>query len=630
SVPSGYAADDIRLYQLRSDGSWEVYHEYEHDASRRMVIIEENFLEVDSVILMIDTQPPSVTLQTNIDDPVVAQTDLSYTVDVSDNVAVLDIVLEYARGEDSTESHPTGINYDTAAGTITATVLGTYVTNDNGPRVYLSVSDGRHTHTLDLSRQVSRDEASDILTTAGQWVPLRTTAILDNDALAPVIDGVTGGGYNNTVCRVYRYFDPNATTDYSNGPHAWVEYSAAKPDVFALEPGKLMWTKTSGSPRLSFGSGVTVSLRDTFELRLPAGRWTDFALPYRFDMCVGDIVAATGPVADTLELYSWELEGSRYVAQPLYFGTLPGDTLNRLSSILSFRSDDGYTIRNPAGHDVTLRIPPTNSLMSSYRTLARRLSKERSPNGEWALIASARLSDGARVTDVVMGYAPDEHQTTPTWYGAAPSFARAGIRAFDPMSSKAHGHVVAHASPSENGVRFTLELYNDLDRAERMTVRLCGMSALPEGWRATFVDGIGGEMAPAEQGVTVTVPARQRAYRTVAVGGPGFALTALENVAPFAGFTAYPNPFRGTVTLRYLLPAEAARVEYALYDARGRIVWRTDISKGVRTGINTTVWDGRGNGGASLSSGTYLLRARALDAAGRELGCREQKLVYVP
>lgn len=628
SVPDGYSGDDVRLYRLRPDGDWEPFHEYEHDTARSMVVIDQGFADVDSVMLMIDTVPPTVTVLTDTDEPVEKQVTLHDTVEVADNIAGLKIELKYAQGEDAPDTASTFV-FDTAAGIVATEVPGAFVTNDNGVRVYLIVSDGRSADTAVLSRQVFREQASDVVAAAKRWVPLRTTAILDDSTLAPVINAITGGGYNNTLCRVFRYFDPNATADSSTGSHQWVEYSAANAPVFELKPGKLMWIKTVESPRLDFGSGVTVSLRDTFEITLPAGQWTDFALPYRFGMRIGDIAAATGAVTDSLELYSWTLSGNRYVTQPFYFGTLPGDSLNRLSDSLSYNAGSGYCVKNPTTHDVTLRLPPTNLQMSSYGALSRRLSKQRDAQDGWTVVASASLSDGAGVTGVVMGYSAGDDGAKPTWYGAAPTFARAGIRVFDSQGGRSYGHVVAHAL-SGNGVRFTLELYNDLDRPERMTLRLSGTEALPDGWQATLVDGAGGALAGADQGMTVTVPAKQRAYRTVAVGGPGFALTALEHATPFAGFAAFPNPFRGTVTLRYLLPAEAARVEYALYDATGRRIWRKSVSDGIRTGVNVMVWDGRGSRGAALSSGTYLLRADAYDTAGSMLGSREQKLVYVP
>jgi len=76
-----------------------------------------------------------------------------------------------------------------------------------------------------------------------------------------------------------------------------------------------------------------------------------------------------------------------------------------------------------------------------------------------------------------------------------------------------------------------------------------------------------------------------------------------------------PNPFNPLTELRFTLPA-AGRAEVRIYDLRGRLVRRLDA--GARPeGPGALSWDGRGDDGASASSGTYLARL-LLD--GRPLG----------
>ncbi len=80
--------------------------------------------------------------------------------------------------------------------------------------------------------------------------------------------------------------------------------------------------------------------------------------------------------------------------------------------------------------------------------------------------------------------------------------------------------------------------------------------------------------------------------------------------------SAAPNPFNPTTTLAFDLPG-AARVAVDVYDLRGRHVRRLAAGDAV-AGRLTLTWDGRDDGGRSLPSGAYLVRARA-DADTRVL-----------
>jgi hypothetical protein len=71
----------------------------------------------------------------------------------------------------------------------------------------------------------------------------------------------------------------------------------------------------------------------------------------------------------------------------------------------------------------------------------------------------------------------------------------------------------------------------------------------------------------------------------------------------------YPNPFNPETRLTYQL-SKAGDVEIVIYDILGRIVLR--LASGHREpGSYETVWDGKDASGASLGSGTYLVRMKA-------------------
>lgn len=85
--------------------------------------------------------------------------------------------------------------------------------------------------------------------------------------------------------------------------------------------------------------------------------------------------------------------------------------------------------------------------------------------------------------------------------------------------------------------------------------------------------------------------------------------------APAAGrlLAAFPNPFAGSVTIRYELGAPGT-VRLRVYDVLGRL--RAVLADaGQAPGRHEAIWDGRSADGGRLGAGTYFLR---LDGAGIE------------
>jgi hypothetical protein len=89
--------------------------------------------------------------------------------------------------------------------------------------------------------------------------------------------------------------------------------------------------------------------------------------------------------------------------------------------------------------------------------------------------------------------------------------------------------------------------------------------------------------------------------------------------AAIAFAPAFPNPARGSLTLRFVLPRETT-FRMAIYDVAGRRV--RELASGSRpAGEQTLAWDMRDNAGREVSSGIYFAR---LDADRHSL---TQKLV---
>lgn len=629
SVPSGYRPEDVRMYALTGSGQWEVFHDYTLHTARGMVSVDERLVSLVGMplILMVDLQAPSVQVQSDLDLAVAPNSILQDTIQVSDNVGNMIVTLLYSRAENAARP----MLYDTLAGTngtITTEIPGGYVTDDGGVRAYLVVSDGLHHDTVNISRQVIRAQASDISTEPDRWVPLRTTAVLDEPGMGRIISEAVGDAYDNTRMRVFRWFDPTATEDLSTGSHDWVEYSEAASAVFGLKPGKLMWVKTDVSRNMDFGAGVTVSLRRDQELSLAPNNWTDLALPYSFGIYLGDILDATGAGGDSLQVYRWSRgQDGTYTTELMYLSLLPDSMYRDKSQLLSSGTREGYSIYNPRAQQVTLRVPPVTHAMSSY-LVNQRIAKGRGLSAEsWALKVVAENISGERLGSAVLGYEPLDDAGV-SWFPQAPSFGTLRVGVYDRTSKTVYGHAVGHAMPG-GAVTYEVVFTNSGDKAMNVACRIEGLERLSDSLQAALVDPLTGVVQDIDGVLRVNVPAKGRAMRSVSVGHPSYFAGVMAGVKPFAQFVAYPNPFRGAVTVRFMLPADVSRVEYRLFDALGRLVWHYTERSGIRVGLNQVVWDGTNTLRKAAATGTYLLRATAFHTDGRELATKETRLVNV-
>lgn len=629
SVPSGYSPDDIRMYRYTSTGQWVVYHDYTLHGNQGRISVDTRLLSMvnEPLILMVDQQRPTAVALNDIDSPVAAGVALLDSVHVSDNIANLAVTVLYSRAEDA----PRPMLFDTlqaTSGTFEVEVASGYVTDDAGVRVYLVVSDGLYSDTLNLSRQVVRAEASDLSTEASSWVPLRTTAVLDDPSMGTVLSTLLGGGYDNTVCRVFRWFDPVSDDGVSRGTHDWVEYNDPQERLFRIVPGRLMWIKTKESRRPRFGSGVTTSLRDNQRIELPPQNWTDIALPYNFGICLGDILDATGAMADSLQYYRWANAGDGvYTTQTMYIATLTDSLLKDPATVLNAGARDGFSVYNPTESPVDLVIPPVTYAMSSYRVVGRGLPKSAAQGKTWSLRLEPRVGESRALGPVVLGYAPAQAGQDKTWYPSAPSFSDAGVCVVDATGGR-FGHAVAHRTV-DGGVSFRVEFFNNADTPRRITCAILGSESIPDSLSLAVVEPRTGAVDVGPEAIVVDVPAKGRAVRIVSVGDPSHHAHALAGVKAFAGFMAYPNPFRGAVALQFMLPENVSRVEYRLFDAQGRQLWHQVQRTGLQTGANRVVWDGTVGAGTAAATGTYLLQATAYDTDGKVLGTREQRMVRV-
>lgn len=76
---------------------------------------------------------------------------------------------------------------------------------------------------------------------------------------------------------------------------------------------------------------------------------------------------------------------------------------------------------------------------------------------------------------------------------------------------------------------------------------------------------------------------------------------------------SFPNPFNASTTINYTLERQAF-VNITIYDISGRIV-RTLLNAEQSAGVNSVIWNGRGNEGQNLDSGNYFITINTRDAS---------------
>ena len=405
SIPAGFSASDINLYEFdKTNAVWRVLDRGGIDSLSKIVYTLLRPSEhKNPFMLMIDTFPPIISIPTDTASSVMASENVALTIIVSDNVANAQVELSGGKGADVL----TLINQKRntkCLDTTSFTIPSSMVTEDNGVRALFTINDGRFKKKIDVSRSVTRNASDQVTSLEEQWVPLSTTAILEDKTIEAALDELAEEGvwkYDSVYFRLFRYVSYSGN-EMNNDK--WVQYSE-NPDIrelFDFEPGRVIWLKTRYMIPIDLGKGTTVSLKDTTSVYLKAKTWTDFALPHKFSIRIGDIFQATGlqaPDCDSILFYGWDISKKQYFPVPIYDPGISYDFQDAGKDLQeSYRT--AYIIYNNLSYDIVLKIPPTPVALSSYAPAA--LPKNRAVE-RWS-IAIRGNADGEEMTPVYCGY----------------------------------------------------------------------------------------------------------------------------------------------------------------------------------------------------------------------------------
>jgi PKD repeat protein len=619
TLPSGRTLSQVKIYRWEN-GAWFVDRSTAVD-STGYVLIKTKFQDINYPFMaLIDTQDVSLRISAHTD-TVSARSDLIDTLYISDNTGNVSWSYSYARGG---EAYGAVLPHGTLNGTSDAIPISIagyqYVSPDNGLRAMVTVSDGMHNDTINVSRQVSRVDSADfetVFTDAMKWTPLRVTATLSNPDINAMFRYISDGQqftYDIKKVRLFRW-----------QLQKWVEYADNVKSLFTPTPGMLLWIKTKESRQVNFGGGVTPSLKQPYALSLSPGDFTDFALPFKFPIKVGDIIDSSGPGAENLQFYSWARDpvSNRFSTQQLYLAGIP---VGSKSSTIGCADLTGYSVYCPPGaQTTTIRIPPIPDVTSKY------LPKRASFNG-WAVSVNASLSDGTRLCPVYCGYSAGQG-AAPSFYPVPPSFLEAFAGVFDNTENKLYGDVMVHALAG-GGCSYQLAFVNESAEPQQLKYHLGNAASLPKGLVAKVYNEATGAYENFSAGdAGVTLAAGERQYRWLLVGSEAYlsksAAVIKNGKLLFAG--TYPNPAGALVHIRYSVPTTGvSAVKFAIYDMRGRLVWQKIIAENRGQGMREIIWDGTSLYKSHVSAGIYVIRMEALDAKQKTAGMFEKKMTYMP
>ncbi len=635
SLPKGYAIQDVRIYNQTASGLWVISdNPFTVDTVNGYVSVLTNQLGLP-FFAMVDTRSP---LEKVLGSQGFVAADSSFydTIRLSDNIANLKWHLLSAKGGSAWSAGDTSQSGELSdtLDTLIVNVPGGSVSPDNGVRAMLVVTDGLHSDTIDLSRSVVLASAGDIHSDIQTWTPLSVTAVLDSPQARNALgffekpDG--SWKYDNTIFRIFRW-GPGGTDGGS-----WQEYADSIRGRFAFTRGNLTWLKSKTKGDVVFGKGHTPSLavKETFVLGLAPKSWTDFGLPYKFDMVIGDILAATraaGGQTDSLVVCAWKKDSKgRFRSTEIFMKALADSLLNNEATVLAISDAAGYTIYNPYADTVMLQIPPVPQPLSTAG-LSKRLIKSAAAEG-WAVRIAAQLSDSTELSPVYCGFAKRAGSGA-SFYPASPSFVNSGVRIFDLSAKLTHGHEILHQA-AMGGYAFVLSFYNKSSQSETIRYHLENDGVLPNGMQAALFNANTQAFEDMSRGdAAVRLQANSTDFRWLLVGTKDYLAKAsiIARPARLALVGTYPNPFRTSVRIRYDLPYEGIdKVKFAIYDLRGRMVWNTELACEARYGTGDVIWNARTADGGPLAAGIYIIRMAAYSQSRRSVGVFERKMTFVP
>jgi uncharacterized repeat protein (TIGR02543 family) len=511
--------------------------------------------------------------------------------------------------------------------TITSEVTGAPAVF-NGVLAFLVVDNGSGSEIHNISYQIRSEEATDhyggfpVTPEDNVWLPFASQVVLDTPSVKTALAKFFGGQASavtkcDTLYRLFRW------------QKKWVEYDGKNDSIFTMEPGRLMWLKTSPEAAkiaLDFGLVTSMPLRRPYDkITLPKGEWTDFVLPFGFTVRLGDIIDSTGAGVNNLEFYKWTKTKGNYKTNLLVRATVVTD------SSLEFNGEkDVFTIYNNGDRDITLRIPATPAFLSRHKktvgTQSKRLSKisasQQAADDPWYYTLNAYAGD-AELSSVMMGYSAINKSLA-----VPPSFNNATVVLVNDDGTEM-GH---HFGPSiASGRTYKLRFYNDGKYRTQFKFSASPSANTPISSRVTFVKASNGEILNSgngtEYGIAVAGASHEDVFMVIGSNGYRGKAASTNAGAKFTVDKIRVNRTARSARFSYYIPASGIEtVEVSIYDIKGRQIWK-HAHRVKAADWNTTEWNSRSSRkGAAI--GLYIARVKAIGPGGMAVGADTKRIMF--
>lgn len=601
TCPAPFTDKDVQLYRY-SNGALYVIPDSKIDALNKIISFYVRDLS-DPVIPLIDTLPPAITVlsdTTSSWQPNIAYAD---SISISDNIANPQVLHFYCRGDTVIDEARSDKSVVSNGSIIVLDIPASVITTTAGVRASIKVSDGRSSKIVNTSRSVYRAQSDEGVVPKLKWRPISVTAELDDKAsqqLFPYFkkNPTDSAFYDRRRLLMFRW----QPTDYnkSRPDYKWVEYSDSTAPYFSFNPGALIWLKASDQHAYHFSSGKTLSLKDTFEMTLPPGEWTDMGLPYKFSTSINQIISIS-PEAENLHFYQWSADTAGFFrASLMYAKGLPTPSMLMLK-------DSSFTIYNSTPSPVTIRIPPIPAQFAEQPAI----QKAKADNSWWSALKT-HLKDNTALPDIYCGFSVEKEQ--PCRYPLSPTFGLSKVKLYDSKDNCAFGHFV-DAITSE-GISKEVVFENTEETPVTFFYTLEKIGNMPENYTTSIYNPTTSEW---QTKGSVTVGPHSSEYRWFVTGTADF-ITLFNNKANAFRFRlhpVYPNPARGFATIRYSIPLSSReKLTFSIYNPMGRLVWKKQISEQLDAGEHKLIWTGTNLAGQKITSGMYIIVFSVLDDKG--------------
>jgi len=632
--PTGYSYKDIGIYRWNeAKGYWEATFDtkYEDGYFTGTAVDSVKYDGNMTYRLLINTKKPTVSMPDSANDVVDMNGQIISNTDVWSNVGNYQVSMICGPAKGKTKLEPINLNGPEIGKSrhldfnITSDIVDQ--SENFGVLAFIKINDGVRDTLVNVSYRVRSKAyggfpASDLRSKA-KWSPFAAQVELLNESVRSVIEPAMFKGSDqpfvphDTLYRLFRY-----------GKNGWVEFNT-KDDpnndtIFDVKPTRLMWFKSAKGVNFDFGGATSISLRNTYDsIKLPPNQWTDIVLPFRFNICIGDILDATTGGRGNLEFYRWKGGDPRFTAELL---NKPG-----MSDTLELKGEtEPFTIFNKSNSTVTLRIPPNPA--EPYKAIRRKtttaLAKtlagaQQETNGAWHYTLRA-AADGYELSDVLVGY-----NATDLTFAVPPSFGNESVVLVGDDGAEI-GH---HFGPSiANGRTYKLRFYNDGKQQTTFTFSAKASANTPISARVTFVRAATGEIlsdgSNATQNITVAGRSHDDVFMIVGANNYRAKAASVSAGAKFNISKIIVNRAARSARINFYVPQSGInQVDVSIYDIKGRQVWKTS-QKTKAASWNVVEWNSRNSKWGATSTGLYIVRVKAIGDNGRTAGADTKRIMF--